>query len=96
MTPEAKSKIVSLIGEIDGLRSREPDEKKFRDWKEKVEKQLEESCGKGSEEYSRFQRLRFFNFAGGGRAKDAPLNERERREYLSDLDEAKRVLVHCI
>ncbi len=96
MTPDDKSKIHSFISEIDGLRSREPDEKKFKDWKEKVEKKLEEACGKNSAEYSRFHRIRFFNFSRPGKTNDAPLSETERREYLAGLDEARRILAGCV
>lgn len=92
MKPEDKSKIQSFVGEIDGLKSREPEEKKFKDWKEKVEKKLEEVFGKGSDQVNRFQRVRYFDFGGGGRSKDQPLSESERRAYISGLDEAKRLL----
>jgi hypothetical protein len=92
MTAEDRSKLQSFIGEIDGLKSRQPDESKFKDWKEKVEKKLEEAFGKGSEPLARFQRTRFFNFGRSGRPKDAPLSEAERREFLEGLEEAKRNL----
>ncbi|UCF97738.1 MAG: hypothetical protein JSV89_21610 [Spirochaetaceae bacterium] len=90
MTAEDRSKLQSMVGEIEGLKSRQPDESKFKDWKEKVEKKLEETFGKGSEQLLRFQRSRFFNFSRAGKPKDAPLSETERREYLQGLDEAKR------
>jgi len=96
MEPEHASKIVSLMREMDGLLSRDPDEKKFREWKEKVEKEIEEGCGKNSVEYIRFRGVKFFDFSGAGRSKDSPLSERERREFFGGLDEAKRVLSHCI
>ena len=92
MNPEDRSKLQSLIGEIEGLKSRSPEESKFKDWKEKVEKKLEEVFGKGSDELGRFQRVRFFNFSRPGRAKDSPLTESERREYAQTLEEAKRLL----
>lgn len=96
MTPEDKSKIGTLIGEIDGLRSRDPDAKKFKDWREKVEKKLEEVCGKSSNEYARFKRVRFFDFSRPGKANEAPLNEAERRQFLAGLDEARNILSRCI
>jgi hypothetical protein len=92
MTVEDRSKLQSLVGEIEGLKSRQPEESKFKDWKEKVEKKLEEAFGKGSEQLGRFQRTRFFKFDRSGKPKDAPLSESERREYLQGLDEAKRTL----
>lgn len=96
MTPEDRSKISSFIGEIDGLRSREPNAKRFKDWKENVEKKLEEACGKGSEEAARFRRVGFFSFERPGKAPDAPLNEAERKAYLAGLDEARRILSRCM
>ena len=92
MKPEDRSKIRSFIGEIDGLKSREPEEKKFKDWKEKVEKKLEEVFGKGSDQVTRFQRVKYFDFSGGRRQKDQPLSESERRDYIAGLDAAKRLL----
>jgi hypothetical protein len=92
MKAEDRSKLQSLVGEIEGLKSRQPEESKFKDWKDKVEKKLEEIFGKGSEPLARFQRSRFFNFSRSGKSKDAPLSEAERREYLNGLDEAKRTL----
>jgi hypothetical protein len=84
--------IQSLIAEIDGLKSRQPEESKFKDWKEKVEKQLEESYGKGSEPLARFKRCRFFSFERAGKPRNAPLSEAERREFIRCLEEAKRSL----
>ena len=92
MKAEDRSKLQSLAGEIESLKSRQPEESKFKDWKEKVEKKLEEVFGKGSEPLTRFQRTRFFNFSRSGKPKDAPLSESERREYLQGLEEAKRAL----
>ena len=92
MKAEDRSKLQSLTGEIEGLKSRQPEESKFKDWKEKVEKKLEEAFGKGSEPLARFRRTRFFNFNRSGKPKDAPLSESERREYIQGLDEAKRNL----
>jgi hypothetical protein len=96
MTAEDRSKLQSLVGEINGLKSRQPEESKFKDWKDKVEKKLEEAFGKGSEQFARFQRTRFFNFNRSGKSKDDPLSESERREYLRGLDEAKRNLQRFI
>ena len=91
MKPEDRSKLQSHLSEISGLKSREPEEKKFKDWKENVEKKLEEAFGKGSAEIEAFKRIRFFDFNRAGK-KDAPLNETERREYLARLDDARRYL----
>jgi hypothetical protein len=96
MKPEDRSKIQSLIGEIDNLKSRQPEESKLKDWKEKVEKQLEESFGKNSEPLARFKRCRFFDFRRSGKSKDTPLSEAERREYLQCLEEAKRSLLRFV
>lgn len=96
MTAEDRSKLQSLVGEINGLKSRQPEESKFKDWKDKVEKKLEEAFGKGSEQFTRFQHTRFFNFNRSGKSKDDPLSESERREYLRGLDEAKRNLQRFI
>ena len=92
MNPEDKAKIQSFISDLEGLKSRNPEEKKFKDWKEKVEKKLEEVYGKNSDPMSRFQRINFFKFDRGGKSSDIPLNESERREYIRALDEAKRLL----
>lgn len=92
MKPDDLSKIQSFISDLGGLKSRDPEEKKFKDWKEKVEKKLEEVYGKSSDQLGRFRRVRFFNFERRGKPKDAPLSEDERREYLQRLDEAKRLL----
>jgi hypothetical protein len=85
--------IQSLITEIEGLKSRQPDASKFKDWKEKVEKQLEESYGKGSEPLARFKRCRFFSFERSGKPRDAPLSEAERSDFIRCLEEAKRSLL---
>jgi hypothetical protein len=92
MKAEDRSKLQSLVGEIEGLKSRQPEESKFKDWKEKVEKKLEEAFGKGSEQLARFRRTRFFDFGRSGKPKDTPLSELERRQFLQALDEAKRTL----
>lgn len=92
MKIEDRSKLQSLVSDIEGLKSRQPEESKFKDWKEKVEKKLEEVFGKSSEQLLRFQRTSFFAFGRAGKPKDAPLSEAERREYLQGLDEAKRNL----
>ena len=94
MKPEDRSKLRSLTSDISGLKSRTPDEKKFSDWKKDVEKKLEDAFGKSPDELSRFKRIRFFEFTGHGRSKDAPLSENECREYLRALDEARRLLQH--
>ena len=45
---EDKSKIQSLISDLNGLRSRDPQESKFKEWKDKAERNVEEVFGKGS------------------------------------------------
>jgi len=96
MTPEDKSKVQSLISDLNGLRSRNPEESKFKDWKEKTEKKLEETFGRSSEPVSRFKSLRFFDFSrrGGGVPRDAPLREEERAQFLKGLEDARRLLSH--
>ncbi len=92
MTPEDRSKLQSFISDVDKLRSRSPEEKKFKDWKNDVEKKLEEVFGKGSEQLARFRRVKFFDFSRAGKPADTPLSENERRDFFACLDEAKRVL----
>jgi hypothetical protein len=94
MKPEDKSKIQSLVSDLNGLKSRNPEESKFKDWKEKTEKKLEEVFGKGSDHYGRFRSLKFFDFSrrGAGLPKDAPLREDERAQFLRGLEEARRLL----
>lgn len=92
MNPEDKSKVQSLISDLNGLRSRNPEESKFKDWKEKTEKKLEELFGKGSDQYGRFRALRFFDFSRRPGPKDAPLREEERAQFLKGLEEARRLL----
>ena len=45
MTPEDRSKIQSFISDLQGLKSRDPQESKFKDCREKIEKKLEEVFG---------------------------------------------------
>jgi hypothetical protein len=93
MKPEDRSRIEELIGDLEKLRSRSPEESKFKDWKEKSEKKLEELFGRGSEAAGRFKSLRFFDFARRtGIQREAPLREEERTQFLRSLDEAKRLL----
>lgn len=92
MKPEDRSKLQTYLSELSGLKSRAPEEKKFKDWKENVEKKLDEVFGKGSPEAGGFRRIRFFDFGRQGKPKDAPLTESERREYLDRLEEARRIL----
>lgn len=93
MKPEDKSKIQSLISDLSGLKSRNPEESKLKDWKDKTEKKLEEAFGKGSEQCGRFRSLKLFDFAKrGGYPKEAPLREEERAQYLKGLDDARRLL----
>ena len=92
MKDDDRSKIREHLNELDGLKSREPEEKKFKDWKEKTEKKLEEVFGKDSEPVNRLRRVRFFDFGRQGKPNDAPLAENERRQYLDGLEQAKRLL----
>jgi hypothetical protein len=92
MNPEDKSKVQSLISDLNGLRSPNPEESKFKDWKEKTEKKLEEVFGKGSDQYGRFRALRFFDFSRRPGPKDAPLREEERAQFLKGVEEARRLL----
>ncbi len=93
MKPEDKSKIQSLISDLSGLRSRNPEESKLKDWKEKTEKKLEEVFGKGSDPYTRFRGLKFFDFSRRvGVPKDAPLREDERAQFFRGLEDARRLL----
>jgi hypothetical protein len=90
---EDKSKIQSLVSELNGLRSRDPQESKFKEWKDKAEKNIEEVFGKGSEQIGRFKSLRFFDFSRrGGAAKDTPLREEERSAFIRGLEDARRLL----
>jgi hypothetical protein len=93
MRPEDKSKIAELVSDLEKLKTRSPEESKFKDWKEKTEKKVEELFGRSSEQFSRFRSLRFFDFSRrGGAPKDAPLREEERAQFMRALDEAKRLL----
>jgi len=92
MTPEDRSKLQSFVADIEKLKTRSPEEKKFKDWKSDVERKLEDAFGKSSEQLARFRRVRFFDFAHGGRPADQPLAETERRDFYAALDEARRVL----
>jgi hypothetical protein len=90
---EDKSKIQSLISDLNGLRSRNPEEAKFKEWKEKAERNVEEVFGKGSEQIGRFRSLKFFDFSRRiGVPKDAPLREDERSGFLKGLEDARRLL----
>lgn len=92
MKEEDRSKLLEFINDLDGLKSRDPEEKKFKDWKEKTEKKLEDAFGSGSDPVSRLRRVRFHDFSRSGRHSGAPLTENERREYIQGLEEAKRLL----
>ena len=96
MNLEDRSKIQSFIGDIEGLKSQTSDGSKFKDWKEKVGKKLDEVFGKNSDQLTRFNRVRFFDFTRSGKPEKTPLSENERREYIQRLDEAKRLLQHFI
>jgi hypothetical protein len=93
MKPEDRSAVYSLVSDLNGLRSRNPEESKFKDWKDKTERKLEDVFGRGSEQSSRFRGLKFFDFGRRGSSpKDAPLREEERAQYLRGLEEARRLL----
>ncbi|MGA2976895.1 MAG: hypothetical protein ABSF77_16430 [Spirochaetia bacterium] len=93
MKPEDKSKIQSLVSDLNALKTRNPEESKFKDWKEKTEKKIEEVFGKSSDQYGRFRALRFFDFSRrSGLPKDAPLREEERTQFLKGLEDARRLL----
>ncbi|RKX79924.1 MAG: hypothetical protein DRP87_01270 [Spirochaetes bacterium] len=96
MDEQDKSKLQSFISDLEGLKSRNPEESKFKDWKEKVEKKLEEVFGKNSEQLGRFKRIKFFDFSSRNRAKEAPLSEDEIKRYVQALDEAKRLLYNFL
>ena len=89
------TKLRSLLSDLEGLRSREPQESKFNEWKGKVEKELEDTFGKQSSELAEFKRLRFFDFSKG-RDKSAPLSESERREFLSGVSRARSSLTRFV
>jgi len=94
---EEKSKIQSLISDLNGLRSRNPEESKFKEWKDKAEKNIEEVFGKGSEQIGRFKSVKFFDFARrAGMPKDAPLREEERSGFIRGLEDARRLLSRFI
>jgi hypothetical protein len=96
MKPDDRTRLRKFTSDISGLKSRTPEAKKFGDWKKDVEKKLEEAFGKNSDEVARFKRIKFFDFEGHGRAKDAPLSESECKEYIRALDEARRLLNHVV
>jgi len=94
--PEDKSKIQSLISDLNGLKSRDPQESKFKEWKDKAERNVEEVFGKGSDQAGRFKSLKFFDFSRRPGPKDAPLREDERSGYIKALEDARRLLSRFI
>lgn len=93
MKPEDKSKIQSLASDLNGLKSRSPEETKFKDWKDKAERNLEEVFGKSADQLARFKSIKFFEFGKRqGVPKETPLNEGERARFISGLEEARRLL----
>jgi len=97
MKPEDKPKVQELVNDAGNLRSRNPEESKFKDWKDKPERKLEDVFGKGSEQVARFKALRFFDFTRRSQnLKSAPLNENERAQYLRGIEEARRLLQRFI
>jgi hypothetical protein len=93
MKPEDKTKVQELVNDAGNLRSRNPEESKLKDWKEKTERKLEDVFGKGSEQVSRFKALRFFDFSRRPpNQKNTPLGEDERAQYLRGIEEARRLL----
>ena len=95
MKPEDRSGIQSLISDLNALRSRNPEEAKLKEWKDKAQKKIEEVFGKSSEQVGRFRALKFFDFSRRtGVAKDAPLREEERAQFLRGIEDARRLLSH--
>jgi hypothetical protein len=93
MKPEDRPKVQELVNDAANLRSRNPEESKFKDWKDKTERKLEDVFGKGSEQLARFKALRFFDFSRRPpAAKNAPLGEAERAQYLHGIEDARRLL----
>jgi hypothetical protein len=92
MKPEDRSKVSELVSDLEKLRSRNPEESKFKDWKDKTEKKLEDFFGKGSEQVARFRSLSFFDFSRRDAPKATPLREDERARFLRGLEEARRLL----
>ncbi len=93
---EDKSKIQSSISDLNGLKTRDPQESKFKEWKDKAEKNVEEVFGKGSDQVSRFRSLKFFDFSRRAGPKDTPLREEERAGYIKGLEDARRLLSRFI
>jgi hypothetical protein len=93
MRPDDKPKVQELVNDAGNLRSRNPEESKFKDWKDKTERKLEDVFGKGSEQVGRFKALHFYDFSRRPQSlKNAPLNEAERTQYLRGIEEARRLL----
>ncbi len=92
VTPEDKSKMQSFLSDLEALKAKNPEEKKYKDCKEKVEKKLEEVFGKNSDQFNRFQRAFKYNFSRSGKPPDAPLSNDEQQAYFRCIDEAKRLL----
>ena len=90
---EDKSKIQSLISDLNGLRSRDPQESKFKEWKDKAERNVEEVFGKGSEQAGGSSPSGSSTSPGAsGVPKDAPLREEERSAFIRGLEDARRLL----
>jgi hypothetical protein len=68
-------------------RSRNSEESKFKDWREKTERKLEDVFGKGSEQPGRLKSLKFFDFTkhGPGVPQENALREDERAQYPKGL-----------
>jgi hypothetical protein len=94
MKPEDRSTVRGLVSGCASLRSRNPEESKLKDWRDKTERKLEEVFGKESEQLGRFKSLKFFDFSkrAPGLPKDAPLGEDERARYLKGVEDARHLL----
>jgi hypothetical protein len=55
-----------MVNDCVNLRSRTSEESKFKDWREKTERKLEDVFGRGSEQPGRFKSLKFFDFTKHG------------------------------
>jgi hypothetical protein len=76
-----------MVNDCVNLRSRNSEESKFKDWREKTERKFEDVFGKGSEQPGRLKSLKFFDSMkhGPGVPKEAALRENERAQYLKGL-----------
>lgn len=96
MKSDDRSKLQSYISEIAGLKSRQPDLKKFKTWRENVEKKLDDAFGKNSPELGGFKRLKLSQFAPDESGDRGALSESQRRDYVSALEKARQYLTRII